>query len=502
MRAAAASKTRSLSFRALGIVLPGGTVTPQNHSRSQGQEISSEATAGAFSPSVASAQAASMALRVAVLVSAVRVVAGSGCGLAEDFPAADEIFWSKGEEGSTSGQCLSKAMQMSYLDQRYRDAVRATDSGGALRMLVKNWDSHIFNSAILTILLEEVLGYPPPTHCTTNTGFTAGSFDLLSEMSAGRPAEVDIDMELWASSSFPEYQDATGRYSNAGSTFSYGRSGLFLRPGGTEAQREMLVSLGRSYNNLERDVLPLLPTLAQAQQLSIWCNSDIGSGAHCKEVPNRACFDIAASDGSILDRCRVLFKSYNSADAGLVETMIQNSSLPLVIVYTGDSKGFDYLDEMPNQTVLFYHWEPALVIAPDTNITRVVFDDPVFCEPDQSFSALPPTRACDFRLGLVRSRRAQELGGASCSHCHATRCRCTRVTRRASSSFIPILHTSLTTTMCRLLTYLLQRRRSTNPKTRTGPSPAIGSLPTRTCGKGGCSSHTSPCRGGRSTSLA
>ena len=321
--------------------------------------------------------------------------ADDGCGLAEVY--ADSEAFSNPE----GGRCFEKqASKITPLEALYRRLLLAKEGGARMRMLVKEWDTHKLNTAIAYILIHEIIGYPKPQVCTTANGYTAGSFDLLSG-SSGRSGEVDIDLELWASSAYSEYLENEGSYTNAGKTFSYGRSGIFLRPGGSDEQRAKLLSHGRMYNNLERDVLPTLPTLRQARSLSQWCN--IGGGDHCMEVPNRACHALADTED-----CRVVLKSSDSADKGIVEELIQNASLPLVIVYTGG--GFDYLKELPSQSFLFYHWEPSLVIAPHTDIMRIVFEDPVMCEPNETFVSQPIKRACDFRQGLVHKGYSTRLG--------------------------------------------------------------------------------------------
>lgn len=321
--------------------------------------------------------------------------ADGNCGLAKLYPKPEDYSNPKG------GRCFKdEGSQVSPLDESYRKMLLANEGGGSLRMLVKDWDTHKLNSAIAYILIHEIIGYPKPQMCTTANGMTSGSFDLLSG-TASRPAEADIDMELWASSAYAEFLEREGNYTNAGKSFSYGRSGLFLRPGGSDEQRALLLSHGRMYNNLERDVLPTLPTLRQARSLAQWCN--IGGSDHCMEVPNRACHALADTED-----CRVVLKAWDSSDKGIVEEIIQNASLPLIIVYTGG--GFDYLKELPEQSFLFYHWEPALIIAPDTNIMRIVFEDPVLCEPDETFVAQPTKRACDFRQGLVHKGHSARLG--------------------------------------------------------------------------------------------
>jgi len=132
-----------------------------------------------------------------------------------------------------------------------------------------------------------------------------------------------------------------------------------------------MLKVGSSYRNLVRDVIPLLPTLAQAARTPkshrtaraqdpvtlcaaqvrnesgplrdlIWCKTTTAS--HCFEAPNRECLDNG-------DTCGVLFKDYDSSDGGVVEQMISSSLLPLVIVYSGG--GFDFLNAMPEQTFLF-----------------------------------------------------------------------------------------------------------------------------------------------------
>lgn len=144
---------------------------------------------------------------------------------------------------------------------------------------------------------------------------------------------------------------------NARSTYSYARSGLFLRPGGDDSTRAHTLQVGSFYRNLVRDIVPLLPTLDDVKNETgplrdlIWCN--LGERDHCMESPNRACLD-EDSD------CRVLLKADNDADAGTVEDMIKNSSLPLIIVYTGGSSALDAaLAALPDQTFLFCTLLPA-----------------------------------------------------------------------------------------------------------------------------------------------
>ena len=334
-----------------------------------------------------------------IIVVALSLVAGAfaegNCGLADVFPDAESF------SDPEAGTCFEgKQQTISPLESFYRRLLLAKEGGGDIKMFVKDWDTHKLNAAIAYILIHEIIGYPKPLLCTTAAGTTAGSFEMLSE-TGGRQAEVDIDMELWASSAYAEYLANEGSYTKAGKTFSYGRSGLFLRPGGSDEERARLLNHGRMYNNLERDVLPMLPTLRQARSLSQWC--DVGDSEHCMEVPNRACHALADTED-----CRVLLKSWDSMDKGTVEEMINNASLPLVIVYTGAR--FDYLTELPEQTFLFYHWEPALIIAPKTEIMRVVLEDPVMCEPEETFVSQPSTRACDFRQGLVHKGHSRRLG--------------------------------------------------------------------------------------------
>ena len=63
---------------------------------------------------------------------------------------------------------------------------------------------------------------------------------------------------------------------------------------------------------------------------------------------------------------------------------------------------------MPNQTFLFYSWEPSLIIEPGTEIVRMVFEEPIMCDINETFVALPAHRACDFRIG--QARRTEHFG--------------------------------------------------------------------------------------------
>ena len=89
-----------------------------------------------------------------------------------------------------------------------------------------------------------------------------------------------------------------------------------------------LCSQGRSYLNLVEHVLPTLPTVSTALA-SGWCGA--GESEHCVEMPNRDCYGKLGT----ADECKALLKGSNAYDAGIVEEMIKNASLPLAIVYTG-----------------------------------------------------------------------------------------------------------------------------------------------------------------------
>jgi hypothetical protein len=297
-----------------------------------------------------------------------------------------------------------KPWKRSELDRLFRKLLIYNAPGGSTtRMLVKGWPSSILNAAIANILITEVLDFSPPELCTTPEGYTAKSFEYLSEMD-DQPAVADIDMELWPSSSIEEHNRHVGNYTNAGPTFSYARSGIFLRPGGDVAARKLVIESGSSYRNLVRDILPMLPTLGQVRDESgplrdlVWCG--IGDDEHCFESPNRDCLDDFGSGFGPGSDCKVLFKKDNSADAGSVERMIKNAKLPLLIVYTGVGPE-TYLDALPNQTFLFYHWEPWEYITPGAEIIRVNFESPVMCVADESYVALPADHACDFLEGNV-----------------------------------------------------------------------------------------------------
>jgi len=146
-------------------------------------------------------------------------------------------------------KCLHKRQPLTILDAWYRNLLVASSSR-PMRLLAKfQWDTHLLNSAIVRILITDVLGYPAPDVCTTPNGWTSESFKLLSTTRSDggdivEPAAVDIDMELWAASAHAEYVKATGKYSHVGPTFSYARAGLFLRPGGNASTRRFLLEHG------------------------------------------------------------------------------------------------------------------------------------------------------------------------------------------------------------------------------------------------------------------
>jgi hypothetical protein len=335
----------------------------------------------------------------------------SSCGVHPPYQPASEADRIAGNKRCLEGRSFDKTP----LEQLY-EHLKVLQAPRVLRMFVKGWGTHKLLSAIAYILLNEVLGYEQNVVlCSTSSGGTSGSIQALAEIIAENGAElqsasVDIDIELWAGSALQEYQRHQAHYVQAGPTFSFGRSGLFLHT--SAADTETMLRFGRTYSNLERDVLPLLPTLAEVRELDIWCN--VPEGSHCYEAPTHACHEAAE------DECRVVFKSMESYDKNLVEEIISNASLPLVIVYTGETwpSGFKkgesiaVQDLMPNRTILFYAWEPTQRAGPGTDWIRVNFEHPVVCEQNQSFAVVPERHACDFPTGNIHkgfSKRVELL---------------------------------------------------------------------------------------------
>ena len=313
----------------------------------------------------------------------------SGCGTMAPYTDSQRL---------TGRTCMTDVSTKTVLEKFYVDMLLQQDPR-PLRMLVKSWDTHRIHSMIAQIIISEVLGYPSIVHCTTEDGATAGSFKALST-DVREPAKVDLDMELWAASAINEYQASSGKYVNGGTTYQYARSGLFLRP--SPEHYERMLTHGRVGSALLAEVIPYLPTLTQVRNMSFWCATG-GADQHCDETPNRHCYDRP-------DECRVLLKQSNGLDKGIVEQMIANSSLPLIIVYTGST--WDFLAQWPNMSFLFYYWEPARVVGPGSNWIRVAFDDPIFCEGNVSFTVLPRLHACDFQEGSVHkgySHRVRDL---------------------------------------------------------------------------------------------
>ena len=83
--------------------------------------------------------------------------ADDGCGLAEVY--ADSEAFSNPE----GGRCFEKqASKITPLGALYRQLLLAKEGGARMRMLVKEWDTHKLNTAIVYILIHEIIGYPQP----------------------------------------------------------------------------------------------------------------------------------------------------------------------------------------------------------------------------------------------------------------------------------------------------------------------------------------------------
>ena len=278
------------------------------------------------------------------------------------------------------GTCLNNPTRASFL-QGVMHAARMVN-GAQQVMLVKDWPSHMIVSNVSWILIEEVLGYSDVLNVDFQPS-TLGSFQKLAEETA------QMDMELWASSDAGGYATFAANYTHAGTSFDYARSGLYLRP--SQAHAAQLVSKGRFYSHFMEVVWPLLPTVEEVYHL---CKLSLQQ--HCVEMPNRNCF---------AGGCKALLKATDLLDAGIVETMIANASLPLAIVYTGFTEA-DYLygaagAGLFNRTLLFYSWEPyRSVVRPEAQLIRLDFDPPVACERNVSATAYPSIgMACDFPTG-------------------------------------------------------------------------------------------------------
>ena len=122
---------------------------------------------------------------------------------------------------------------------------------------------------------------------------------------------------------------------------------------------------------------------------------------------------------------QTLLKVNNAYDAGLVEEMIYNASLPLAIVYTNWAEASIFAST--DRTLLFYYYEPDTLIngtqrhdsgsatrhsltthsyshpplIPSGDMMRVDFEDPAACNMNETFTAFSNVTACDFHSGGV-----------------------------------------------------------------------------------------------------
>ena len=78
---------------------------------------------------------------------------------------------------------------------------------------------------------------------------------------------------------------------------------------------------------------------------------------------------------------RRLLPSPFPRESGLALVMLLLSLLPVTSIAAVAAGGsYSFLEEMPNKTVLFYHWEPDGMFGPGSEFTRLVFEDPVLCD--------------------------------------------------------------------------------------------------------------------------
>ena len=93
---------------------------------------------------------------------------------------------------------------------RMMDVIVYSSDPTPFRILVKNWATHRINTAVVYILITEVLGISNVVFKTTTEHTTKDSFRMLSIAGAEVTTRADLDMELWASAAFDEFQRRIG----------------------------------------------------------------------------------------------------------------------------------------------------------------------------------------------------------------------------------------------------------------------------------------------------
>ena len=198
--------------------------------------------------------------------------------------------------------CLEDARDTSLL-QKLLGLVRHGDSG-TLTILAKGWSSHKLGAAIGQILIEEVLAHK--VVISKEFLATPGSYKAISEDHA------NVDLEMWSTSALSEYQTYSDHLHDAGPTFDFARSGLYIRPGDQPGIAEVIASVGRSYANFASTLLPLLPSVTEAI-------ADCGiSQAHCVEMPNRICHFM---------ECKAIYKVTKEYDEGTVSWPLSTAAV-------------------------------------------------------------------------------------------------------------------------------------------------------------------------------
>ena len=258
------------------------------------------------------------------------------------------------------------------------------------------WETHRLMSEIFRLIVGEYLGHSVGY---TDISGTTGSYRDLSM------STYDINVELWESAAPAERQQfmVAGTANDAGA-LDYApvtRSGIYLRP--SAADRAELLSKARFYSALESEVMPRIPPLAR-----VLTNCAVADGERCLDVINARCATgtqglSMRENATLATRCKPIVKEIASYDPGAVEKMIRDGDLPLSIAYMGVDGTEAMLSNTPDETVLFYWWEPSGLINNQSDFIRVYFDAPVACPapgmPHTSRSLYPPHAACDFELG-------------------------------------------------------------------------------------------------------
>ncbi|KAG9405744.1 hypothetical protein AC1031_003660 [Aphanomyces cochlioides] len=248
---------------------------------------------------------------------------------------------------------------------------------------VEPWLSHKLSSAILSIIVQEVVGYDVSFYEVADISYVS---ERLSTVGRGVCTPTHANVEVWTTSSS---SDSLTSYSNDTTSASVGynaQSGLYTlssnvktalqgNPSGTPPfQRPRSADFWREF--VQSDDLINFYSVQNTLNLSRvskpeFCpDGTLGCKNGCSK--NDAC---TAAEAAGRPCILVAMMAFNN-DPGYFQAMVSNNNIPAYFCFAGyDGVNQYVLDSMKqNRTIIFYHYQPDLFHHENNRLfTRITF---------------------------------------------------------------------------------------------------------------------------------